>query len=126
MSYEREKTAAPCPGLRLLPWVTETGKPCFLSSGDGESVLAPLADATEEEQLCDADAARKDVQEVLSDSTAGVPALRRALEASNRALANALRVADSRGARLADYEDADDDGDDDQGGTPGPRGEASG
>lgn len=110
MSYDREKSAAPVPGLRLLPWVTDMGKPCFLSVGDGPSVLAPLADAAEEEQLCDADAAFKDGQEVLSDSTAGVSALRQALEASNLALSDVLRVADSRGDRLTNYEEAEEDG----------------
>ncbi|MFF0729712.1 hypothetical protein [Streptomyces sp. NPDC004134] len=127
MSYDREKTAAPVPGLRLLPWATDTGKPCFLSVGDGPSVLAPLADAAEEEQLCDADAALKDGQKVLSDSAAGVPTLRNALQASTRALADVLRVADSRGDRLTNYEDAEDDGeDDDQDGTPGPPAEVFG
>ena len=127
MSYDREKTAAPFPGLRLLPWATETGKPCYLSAADGPSVLAPLADAAEEEQLCDADAALRDGQKVLSDSAAGVPALRKALEASTRALADVLRVADSRGDCLTNHEEAEDDGeDDDQDGIPGPPAEAFG
>jgi len=80
-------------------------------------VLALLADAVEEEQLCDADTARREGQEVLGNSAADVDTLRQALEASNRALANALRVADSRGDRLADYE-ADEDETGDGGGNP--------
>ena len=82
-------------------------------------MLTLLADAVEEEQLCDADAARRDGQEVLGNSAADADTLRQALEASNRALANALRVADSRGDRLADYEaDEDEKGD---GGGRNPR-----
>ncbi|SES36657.1 hypothetical protein SAMN05421870_12033 [Streptomyces qinglanensis] len=104
MSYDRDNVSPPRPGLRLLPWVTESGNPCFLSADDGTGVLAQLADVVQDEQLCDADAVRKDGQEVLGDSAADAAALRQALEASNRALTDALRVADSRGDRLADRE----------------------
>ncbi|MGI5349455.1 hypothetical protein ACQEU8_14830 [Streptomyces sp. CA-250714] len=92
--------------------MNETGNPCFLSPEDGASVLTLLADAVEEEQLCDADAARRDGQEVLGNSAADASALRQALEASNRALTDTLRVADSRGDRLADYEVAESERDD--------------
>jgi len=106
LTYDRENTTPPRRGLRLLPWVSEKGTPCFLSPEGGSSVLTLLADAVEEEQLCDADAARSDGQKVLDNSAADADTLRQALEASNRALNDALRVADSRGDRLAAYEDA--------------------
>ena len=38
------------PGLRLLPWTSPDGKPCFLS-GDGTGYVARLADDLEVEQL---------------------------------------------------------------------------
>ncbi|MEU4968476.1 hypothetical protein [Streptomyces smyrnaeus] len=59
----------------------------------------------EEEQLNDADAACRDGQAVLDNSAADADALRQALEASNRALNDVLRVADSRGDRLAAHEE---------------------
>ncbi|MFF7421694.1 hypothetical protein [Streptomyces smyrnaeus] len=105
MTYDRESTTPPRSGLRLLPWASEKGTPCFLSPESGASVFTLLADAVEEEQLNDADAACRDGQAVLDNSAADADALRQALEASNRALNDVLRVADSRGDRLAAHEE---------------------
>ena len=38
-------------GLRLLPWTTPDGKPCYLSSGDAGSRLNRRADEVEAVQL---------------------------------------------------------------------------
>ncbi|MFI9355766.1 hypothetical protein [Streptomyces lydicus] len=110
-SDERIATRVPPPGLRLLPWESDTGKPCFLSADDVGSRLARLADAVEAEQLCDGADVAKGAQAVLDDRNAGEHALRLALRAATQALVAVVRVADSRGARLPvpdEGEDADD------------------
>ncbi|MEV7467896.1 hypothetical protein AB0O20_15540 [Streptomyces kronopolitis] len=100
MSYDRD--AAPLwPGLRLLPWEGEGGKPCFLSADGADGVPARLADEIEAEQLCDGADVLKGAVAVLDDVKAGEHALRLALRATTQAFGNVLRVADSRGARLS-------------------------
>jgi hypothetical protein len=37
--------------LRLLPWLSADGKPCFLAPGDGGGIVSRLADETEARQL---------------------------------------------------------------------------
>ncbi|MGX1756197.1 hypothetical protein ACWIG5_04655 [Streptomyces lydicus] len=99
MSYDRD--AAPLwPGLRLLPWEGEGGKPCFLSADGAGGALSRLADEIEAEQLCDGADVLKGAVAVLDDGKAGEHALRLALRATTQAFGNVLRVADSRGARL--------------------------
>ncbi|MFJ9466732.1 hypothetical protein [Streptomyces caniferus] len=103
MSYDRDAVPANLPGLRLLPWEGEGGKPCFLSADgtDGTGgVLSRLADEIEAEQLCDGAEVLKGAVAVLDDGRAGEHALRGALRATTQAFGNVLRVADSRGARL--------------------------
>ncbi|MFG2491365.1 hypothetical protein ACGFSD_09930 [Streptomyces caniferus] len=103
MSYDRDAVPANLPGLRLLPWEGEGGKPCFLSADgtDGTGgVLSRLADEIEAEQLCDGAEVLKGAVAVLDDRRAGEHALRRALRATTQAFGDVLRVADSRGARL--------------------------
>ncbi|MFE1766134.1 hypothetical protein ACFW81_18215 [Streptomyces angustmyceticus] len=100
MSYDRDAALAPAPGLRLLPWEGDGGKPCFLSADGVGGVLSRLADEIEEEQLCDGAEVLKGAVAVLDDGKAGEHALRGALRATTQAFGNVLRVADSRGARL--------------------------
>ncbi|MBO8187455.1 hypothetical protein [Streptomyces spirodelae] len=96
--YDREQTPMPAPGLRLLPWTTESGKPCYLS-GDLDSTVSCYADELEEAQLADGDRALKHFLFVYGehgdDEKAGGAPKELAV-----ALSNVLRVADSRGARL--------------------------
>ncbi|GGZ56960.1 hypothetical protein [Streptomyces bluensis] len=113
MSYDRNTVAAPPPGLRLLPWENDCGKPCFLSTNGSESMLSRLADEIEAGQLTGGANVLKGARAVLDDRKAGEHALRLALRATTQALGDVLRVADSRGARLPD------DADDDQGDTDG-------
>ena len=110
MSYDRKKTMPLVPGLRLLPWTTQEGNPCFLSTEGKTGVLASLADEVESEQLRDADGILKDGQAVLNDDESGEHATRHTLKATLSALSDALRVADSRGARLPDPYDEDGEG----------------
>lgn len=74
MSYDRDAVPANLPGLRLLPWEGEGGKPCFLSADrtDGTGgVLSRLADEIEAEQLCDGAEVLKGAVAVLDDGKAG-------------------------------------------------------
>nr|WP_238783209.1 hypothetical protein [Streptomyces monomycini] len=73
--------------LRLLPWTTPEGKACYLSTDDAESLLSLIADEAEEGVL--------NAAEELVTADVGP---RRLL----RALRDVLRVAISRGARLAE------------------------
>ncbi|CAM3239453.1 hypothetical protein ACH4LN_26185 [Streptomyces albus] len=93
--------------LRLLPWVTDTGKPCYLSAAPGGGVLSALADRTENRQLRAAAEVLCEARRVLADPAAGALALRLTLTASARALADTLRVAHSRGLRLGAEDEAD-------------------
>ncbi len=103
--------------LRLLPWATPDGLPCYLST-DGEGYLARLANGIEEVQLT--------MGQELLDHTRGVlaPGERALTDAEYRwlacrlteALSDALRVADSRGQRIpVPPGTAEADGSDEQG-----------
>ncbi|MGX1853082.1 hypothetical protein [Streptomyces sp. NPDC055299] len=100
MSYDRDAVPVSLPGLRLLPWEGEGGKPCFLSADGAGGVLSRLADEIEAEQLCDGAEVLKGAVAVLDDGKAGEHAVRLALRATTQAFGNVLRIADSRGARL--------------------------
>ncbi|MER6712980.1 MULTISPECIES: hypothetical protein [unclassified Streptomyces] len=101
MTYDRDAVPTLGPGLRLLPWETDTGKPCFLSTDSSQGALSRLADEIEEDQLRDGGDVLKGARAVLHDGKAGEYALRNALRAATQCLGNVLRVADSRGARLS-------------------------
>ncbi|MEW1721752.1 hypothetical protein [Streptomyces sp. NPDC093109] len=100
MSYDRRHVPALGPGLRLLPWENETGKPCFLSTSDPESMLSRLADDVEADQLDDGADVLSGAKAVLDDRKAGEHSLRLALRATTHVLGDVLRIADSRGGRL--------------------------
>ncbi|MEU6916897.1 hypothetical protein [Streptomyces olindensis] len=100
MTYDRNAVPALGPGLRLLPWETDTGRPCFLDADGGQGALSRLADEIEEDQLRDGADVLEGARAVLHDGKAGEYALRNALRAVTQCLGNVLRVADSRGARL--------------------------
>ncbi|MEU9118444.1 hypothetical protein AB0C96_01045 [Streptomyces sp. NPDC048506] len=102
MSGERKATPAPGSGLRLLPWESDSGKPCYLSADGSWSRMSRIADEIEAEQLCDGADVVEGAQAVLDDGRAGEHALRLALRAATQALVAVLRVAHSRGARLPD------------------------
>ncbi|MEU2607226.1 hypothetical protein [Streptomyces albus] len=102
-----EEEALPPDDLRLLPWVTDTGKPCYLSAAPGGGVLSALADRTENRQLRAGAEVLCEARRVLADPAAGALALRLTLTASARALADTLRVAHSRGLRLGAEDEAD-------------------
>lgn len=87
--------------LRLLPWPSPDGKPCYLSADDsGKGPLSRLADDMEAVQL----AAGEDVlnlgRKVLDDPMSPYAEVRYAGIRLAECLSDALRVAESRGLRL--------------------------
>ncbi|MFD0315891.1 hypothetical protein [Streptomyces flavalbus] len=87
-------------GLRLLPWTTPEGKPCYLSTDDPGSLLSRLADDVEEAQLAAGEQVRAGARAVLADAKAGERAVRFALTRTVESLDDALRIAVSRGGRI--------------------------
>ncbi|MFD8465329.1 sulfatase [Streptomyces cyaneofuscatus] len=88
--------------LRLLPWRSPEGKPCYLSTSDPDSRVSRLADKVEEEQIECGNVVLEGAQEVLADQVAGEVALRFALTQAVLSLRDVLLIAHSRGERLPD------------------------
>lgn len=88
---------------RLLPWRTEEGKPCYLTS-DGTGVIARLADGMESVQLGLGSEVLEQARQMLRAEQNGrnLSSLELRWLASRLAecLADALRIAESRGMRL--------------------------
>ncbi|MFD3971494.1 sulfatase [Streptomyces cyaneofuscatus] len=88
--------------LRLLPWRSPEGKPCYLSTSNPNSRFSRLADKVEEEQIECGNVVLEGAQEVLADQVAGEVALRFALTQAVLSLRDVLLIAHSRGERLPD------------------------
>ncbi|WP_149830407.1 hypothetical protein [Streptomyces tailanensis] len=89
------------PGLRLLPWTTPDGKPCYLDPDTAyPGPLSQLADSVEVMQLGSAEEVLAGGRAVLADSAAGERALRFALTRAAESLEDVLRIAVSRGRRI--------------------------
>lgn len=86
--------------LRLLPWTTPEGKPCYLSTDSRHSRLSLLADDVEAAQLDSGRQVLVGARAVLGDAGAGERAVRFALTRAVESLAEVLRVAVSRGGRI--------------------------
>ncbi|WP_103535282.1 sulfatase [Streptomyces sp. SM11] len=91
--------------LRLLPWRSLEGKPCYLSTRNPDSRLSRLADEMEEEQIECGNVVLEGAREVLADQAAGEVAVRFALTQAVLSLREVLVVAHSRGQRLPDAGD---------------------
>ncbi|MFJ7077988.1 hypothetical protein [Streptomyces sp. NPDC098781] len=89
-----------CGELRLLPWTTPDGKPCYLSADSDHSRLTRLADDMEAAQLDSGEQVLVGARAVLADPVAGEVAVRFALTRAVESLDEALRVAVSRGRRI--------------------------
>ncbi|MET8221338.1 hypothetical protein [Streptomyces hirsutus] len=85
--------------LRLLPWTGPDGKPCFLSTSD--SYLSRLADNTESVQLGMATELLDRALDMLAIADTEPDDLRLLAKDLTGALRDTLRVATSRGHRLA-------------------------
>ncbi|CAM5244446.1 hypothetical protein [Streptomyces fumanus] len=86
-------------GLRLLPWTTSDGEPCYLRADGPRSRLSRLADDIEEAQLASAAQVLVGCKGVLKDAKAGERAVRFALVRAVESLEDVVRVAVSRGGR---------------------------
>ncbi|MCX5444846.1 hypothetical protein RB199_20660 [Streptomyces libani] len=85
--------------VRLLPWTSPDGKPCFLA-GDGTGYVSRIADQVEEEQLSSAGDLIDEARRVLA-ALAWTPGELHLLAVElTAALADVRRVAKSRGGRL--------------------------
>ncbi|CDR07114.1 hypothetical protein [Streptomyces iranensis] len=95
-------------GLRLLPWTDPDGKPCYLSSDDGNSPLSRRADAIEAVQISMGAELLRHARALLDAPRADTRELRYLADRLCEALCDVLRVAESRGARLPSYGEGDD------------------
>ncbi|MDN3259760.1 hypothetical protein QWJ26_08015 [Streptomyces sp. CSDS2] len=86
--------------LRLLPWTSPDGKPCYLSTDPDDSRLSRLADDVEAAQLRSGEQVLAGARAVLADRAAGERAVRFALTRAGESLEEVLRIAHSRGARI--------------------------
>lgn len=100
MTYDPRTVSAPAAGLRLLPWATPDGRPCYLSTDSATGVLSLIADDVEDAQIDTATDVLHGARAVLDDAKAGEHAVRFALRRTVESLGDTLRIADSRGARL--------------------------
>ncbi|WP_050371261.1 hypothetical protein [Streptomyces acidiscabies] len=91
----------PLPGMRLLPWTSPDGKPCYLRTDNNQSRLSLLADDIEDTHLTNGQDVLAGAKEVLADDDAGERAVRFALGRATECLADLLLVAVSRGARIS-------------------------
>ncbi|MFE2278803.1 hypothetical protein ACFXAE_16435 [Streptomyces sp. NPDC059454] len=83
---------------RLLPWAGSEGKPCYLITDDHGGPVSRPADASEAVRLGMGRELLAHARELLPDAPRGE--LRYLAECLTDALADALRVAESRGRRL--------------------------
>ncbi|MFD4831537.1 hypothetical protein ACFWPV_17045 [Streptomyces uncialis] len=86
--------------VRLLPWSTSEGKPCYLVTDDGDGHLSRIADVRESTQLDMADQLLAHARALLSEPKAGARELRFVAARLVESLHDTLRVARSRGERL--------------------------
>lgn len=92
--------------LRLLPWTSEAGTPCYLSTDDNSGYLSRLADEVEDSQTEAAREVLGAAKAVLGDKRSGYREMRFALARATESLGDILRIAQSRAERLPapDYE----------------------
>ncbi|MCY0938391.1 hypothetical protein OTB74_30305 [Streptomyces sp. H34-S4] len=100
---ELHDAAAGVTGPRLLPWTTQDGSPCYLST-DGRGYLSSLADSIEEVQLDMGEELLDYARKVIAPGATELSAVEYRWLACRltEALTDALRVAESRGDRIPD------------------------
>ncbi|MFC1226843.1 hypothetical protein [Streptomyces sp. Sce081] len=87
--------------LRLLPWTGPDGKPCFLSTDDSGGYMSRLADNIESVQLGTATELLDKAIDMLAATDTAPDDMRLLAKDLTGALRDTLRVATSRGHRLA-------------------------
>ncbi|MGP2436682.1 hypothetical protein [Streptomyces sp. JW3] len=86
---------------RLLPWTSAEGNPCYLVADDSEGGrLSRLADSIESVQLGMGNDLLGHARVLVDDPKVGPVELRYLSARLTESLADVLRVAESRGARL--------------------------
>ncbi|MEV7384832.1 hypothetical protein [Streptomyces sp. NPDC091215] len=90
---------------RLLPWPTPEGKPCYLITDNSGSHLSRLADDLEAAQLATGVDVLSRARRVLDDPMSPYTEVRYAGIRLAECLDDSLRVAESRGMRLAPPDD---------------------
>lgn len=85
--------------MRLLPWSSPEGKPCYLS-GDGTGYVSRLADEIETVQLGMSAELLDHAADMLADRKVTAAQLRFLAARMAEALRDVRRIAESRGARL--------------------------
>lgn len=92
--------------VRLLPWSTEEGKPCYLLDG-GTGYMSRVADNIESVQLGMAADLLDHAGDLLSDRRATAPQVRFLADRLAESLRDVHRIAESRGARLPAPDEVD-------------------
>ncbi|MFG2525339.1 hypothetical protein [Streptomyces sp. NPDC048527] len=85
--------------VRLLPWSTPEGKPCYLASTE-HGHMGRVADNIESVQLGMASELLEHVAELMADRKATAEELRFSVACLSSSVREVKRIADSRGARL--------------------------
>ncbi|MBP0456467.1 hypothetical protein [Streptomyces montanisoli] len=89
--------------VRLLPWSTADGRPCYLLGG-GSGHVSRVADEIETVQLDMAAELLDHAADLLGDHEATAPQVRFVADRLAESLRDVHRIAESRGARLPDPE----------------------
>jgi hypothetical protein len=81
---------------RLLPWTSETGKPCILVTDGEDSYLSRVADGMEAAQIAVAQDAVREARETMSNPLANRAQLLYSTVRLTECLTDVLRIAESR------------------------------
>ncbi|MGN5635644.1 hypothetical protein [Streptomyces sp. AC154] len=92
--------------MRLLPWTNENGGPCWLSPASPGGPVSRMADELEADLIASAEYVLDEAREVLAETVVGEQELRFAGVRLAESLGDTLRIAASRGGRLANGEGA--------------------
>lgn len=90
--------------MRLLPWATPDGRPCFLL-GDGRGYVSRVADNVEGVQLAMAHDLLDHAEDILGDAAATAPQVHFLAARLTEALRDVHRIAESRGDRIPQVPD---------------------
>lgn len=85
--------------MRLLPWATSDGRPCYLIGG-GTGYVSRVADNMEGVQLAMAEDLLDHAADLFADDRATAPQMRFLAGRLAESLRDVHRIAESRGARL--------------------------
>lgn len=85
---------------RLLPWTSDDGKPCYLTSTGGKGLVSKMADVMEAEQIRTSREILAQSRLVLAEAHLGKIELRFVANRLMECLADTLRITESRGGRL--------------------------